>query len=623
MCGLAGVIVTVNTQTPATELARSMASQIAYRGPDDDGVWTDGTGRVALAHRRLSIHDLSPGGHQPMASPDGRYVGVFNGSIHNFRDVRVTLEQSGVRFRSTSDTEVLLAAVQHWGLVRGLQHLSGMFAFGIWDNRDRKLYLARDRAGQKPLYYGMVGQKFAFGSELKAFLNLPGFERRIDPRAVRLYVELTHIPSPYSIYQGLNKLPPGHFAEVSARDTGEIDIKVQAYWRRGAFKPNAVLDYGTARRQAEALLIQSVNERLAADVPLGAFLSGGFDSTAVVALMQAHANSRVRTFTIASADPAYNEGEHARAVAKHLGTEHTEFKVEAKDAVGVVGDLPAIYDEPFADASQVPTVLISRLARQHVTVALTGDGGDEVFGGYNRHLYGPILWRLAKFMPHGVARLVERMPRVGRVTDQIQKVARALPAASATDFYRALVRCWDVAPLVRPDALPSLWYQSPEHGFGESDVAALMMHLDFVDYLGDGVLTKVDRATMSVALEARTPFLDDRLVEFMARLPTAYKVSGGVSKRLLRDLVYARVPRKLVDRPKSGFEVPVDAWLRGPLKDWAADLLDAKTLREGGLFDAETVGRAWDEHQRGTNRDQQLWCVLMFQAWLRHYRAHV
>lgn len=639
MCGIAGIITRAASTTPACELARNMAHALAHRGPDDRGLWTDESRHVALAHRRLAIFGLSAAGNQPMASSCGRYICVFNGAIYNHRELRRQLEADGLTFRTTTDTEVLVGAVQRWGFVDTLHRIVGMFAIAVWDRAEARLYLARDRAGQKPLYYGRVGQDFAFASELKAFLCLPGFKPTIDSTAARLYAEYGYVPAPHCIYRGLRKLLPGHYATLQMDSTG--DVMLQSYWRRSDFRPTeAAAPYEEVRRNVELLLGDAVAQRMAADVPVGAFLSGGFDSTATVALMQEFSTAPVRTFTIGSTDPAFDETQPASAIVTHLGSEHTAIPLGLDMVLNLVPDLAQIYDEPFADSSQIPTVLLARASRPYITVALTGDGGDEVFGGYNRHRFAPKVWKALRLLPLPVRRGISALSQglspeswealgqlvgargIPQIANKMQKLARLLPARCPRDLYGQLLRCWTSEPLAaNPMPRETPWYDAADP---VPDVADMMMRFDFAGYLPDDVLVKVDRGTMSVGQEARAPFLDPSVVAYVAGLPTAYKIDGDVTKRILRDIVAARVPAALIDRPKTGFDVPLATWLRGPLRDWAESLLDDRGLEESQVFDAGAVKRAWRQHQSGTaNRQEELWCVLMFQQWVQRYRPSV
>lgn len=646
MCGLAGLISEEMTPSVIARVARAMSDRVAHRGPDDAGLWTSADGRVALAHRRLSIYDLSDRGRQPMSSPSGRYTAIFNGAIYNHLALRRRLESEGQTFAGRSDTEVLVALFDRWGIPGCFDHLQGMFSIVAWDNQDRRLIMVRDRAGKRPLYYGRIGKTFAFASELKPFLDVPGFARKINPVAATLYLRRGYVPSPHCIFDGLAKLVPGHYAEVKLEPNGSYNVVQQAYWRRSDVQPLPDISYDAAKREAEARLIDAVGLRHVADVPVGALLSGGYDSTAVVALLQQNSSHPVRTFTVGSSDAAFDESQHARNVARHLGTDHTELMLEPATALDIVNQLPEIYDEPFADESEIPTVLVARMARTHVKVAVSGDGGDEIFGGYSRHRHGPRLWRAMRPWPRGlrsaIAAAIEHLPPAlwnaiatglsqwrGRtitphLSDGIVKAARALPATSVVDLYDRLLSAWRTPTLrIPPPSTPNPWYDASPACHAD-DPAALLMYLDYVDYLPDDICVKIDRATMAVGLEGRAPFLDHRLVEFMASLPTSFKIDGTVTKRMLRDIVHDRVPREMMERPKAGFDVPIAAWLRGPLRNWANDLLSVDALAAGGLLDPVPVQQAWSDHlSRRRNRQQELWCVLMLQAWTRRYNATI
>ena len=577
-----------------------------------------------------------------MRSASGRYVIAFNGEIYNFRDVRAQLEGLGVGFRTQSDTEVLLAAVEQWGVQAALPRLAGMFAFAIWDGRDRCLTLVRDRAGEKPLYWGLLEGSLFFASELKAFGAIPGFSREIDRYALGLFMKYAYVPAPHSIYRSVRKLPPGHLATIRRASNGEATVEISRYWSLGMRGRNPPPSYEEARRQAEELLSQSVREQMVADVPLGAFLSGGIDSTAIVALMQENSVRKVKTFSLGSSESAYDESQFAAAVAQRLGTDHTELKVSPSEALRVVPELGAIYDEPFADSSQIPTILVARLARREVTVALSGDAGDEVFGGYNRYLFAPRVWSAAGRWPaslrrgvgaaigrpspglwDGAADLLSRAlgrspPRL--FGEKMAKIARAIPAATPYELYDRLASCWVDSPVL-PGAAANAerWFEvPPELTSGDDRFVDLMMYLDFVTYLPDDILVKVDRACMSASLEGRVPILDHRLVDFMSGLPSSYKLGPTGSKSILRDIVYSRVPRAMLERPKTGFGVPIDTWIRGPLRDWAESLLDEHELSAGGFFDSGKVRAAWQQHLSGARlRHHEIWAVLMFQAWRR------
>lgn len=651
MCGLTGYwCITGHSTESAEAIVGVMARQITHRGPDDQGVWTDANAGIALAHRRLSILDLSPQGHQPMVSPCGRYVIAFNGEVYNFAALREELEKTGLApaWRGHSDTEVMLAAIAAWGLEAALKKFVGMFTFALWDRETHTLSLARDRLGEKPLYYGWQGETLLFGSELKALKAHPAFRAEIDRDALTLLLRHNAIPAPYSIYQGIHKLPPGTYWQCTlscgpflAREQGAL----KKYWsaqsvaeagQRNLFRGNDA----NAIRELERLLSQAVGGQMVADVPLGAFLSGGIDSTTIVALMQAQSRRPVKTFTIGFHEAGYNEAEHARTVARHLGTEHTELYVTSQDAMDVIPNLSAIYDEPFADSSQIPTCLVSRLARQHVTVSLSGDGGDELFGGYNRYFWARDVWRKLGWMPrplraalagvltalppaawntafHQVERWLPARLRYATPGDKLHKAAEILAVRSPEEIYLGLVSHWKTpAQLVPGSHEPLTLLTEPGKQADLPDFEHRMMYLDTVTYLPDDILTKVDRAAMSVSLETRVPLLDHRVVEFAWRLPLNMKIRHGQGKWLLRQVLDRHVPQALMDRPKMGFGVPIDHWLRGPLKSWAAALIEPARLTREAIFDPVPIQQKWLEHQAGArNWSYYLWDVLMFQQW--------
>jgi asparagine synthase (glutamine-hydrolysing) len=622
-----------------------MARRIQHRGPDDAGVWLNEEGDLALAHQRLAIIDLTPAGHQPMISPCGRFTLVYNGEIYNHQDLRAELEDEGGHFDwcGHSDTETLLAALRHWGVEGALQRLNGMFAFALWDNAKRNLFLARDRMGEKPLYYGCSGGSFLFGSELKSLVAHPHWQGDIDRNALTLYMRHNYVPAPWSIYQGISKLPPAHFVVV--RDSGQEVSEPQRYWDLGQIaESGAAGAKGTPEElvdELDGLLRDAVFRRMAADVPLGAFLSGGFDSTVVAALMQAQSAQPVKTFTIGFHEKDYNEAEHAMAVARHLGTDHTEFYVSPEEAVAVIPRLPAIWDEPFSDSSQIPTLLVSELARKHVTVSLSGDGGDELFFGYKRYTQGYQLWRTLRLFPlplrqvlgrlmqavpgAQLERLVRLLPKrlqVPHLADRLPKLAEVIKENSGESYYQRLVSHWkDPAAVVRGGVEPDTLFDTPERLPKLPGLRERMMYLDSLTYLPDDILTKVDRASMAVSLEARVPLLDHRVVEFAWRVPTSLKYRDGKGKWLLREVLYRYVPRELMERPKMGFGVPIEHWLRGSLREWGEELLGEKRLQEEGLFDPAPIRKMWHEHVTGKRRwHYYLWDVLMFQAWLEHWK---
>jgi asparagine synthase (glutamine-hydrolysing) len=646
MCGIAGFWAGEGVRDPAP-LARGMADALAHRGPDAGGDWGDASAGVGLGHRRLSILDLSPLGRQPMESASGRYVMVFNGEVYNFAELRRELEQGGARFRGESDTEVMLAAFEAWGLVSAVGRFVGMFAFALWDRHERALHLVRDRVGIKPLFYGWAGTTLVFGSELKALHAFPGFAPRLDPGATAAMLRYGYVPAPATVYRGVFKLLPGSILSLPAPGA---PVQPRAYWsaREAVERGRSVPFSGSPEDAVEALdglLRQAVGLRMIADVPLGAFLSGGIDSSTVVAMMQAQSARPVKTFSIGFHEKEYDEAGHAAAVAAHLGTDHTELYVSAAEALAVVPSLPEMFDEPFADPSQIPTYLVSRLARGQVTVSLSGDGGDELFGGYNRHLWarglGTTMGRVPGPVRRGAARALRAVPAGtwdrafelarpllgGRLRAQtpgykLHKLAQVLGEGTPEGLYRQIVSHWSDPASVVPGATESLpALAAPGAMPALAALPERMMFMDLVTYLPDDVLTKVDRASMAVSLEARVPLLDHRVVEFAWRLPLDYKMRGGEGKWPLRRVLERYVPARLFDRPKAGFSVPLDSWLRGPLRDWADDLLSPSRLADSGILDPAPVLARWREHRSGA-RDWQypLWNVLMFQAW--YVRQH-
>jgi asparagine synthase (glutamine-hydrolysing) len=634
MCGIAGFL-DLERRSGSQELdalGRAMAATLHHRGPDAEGVWSDAEAGIVLGHRRLSIVDLSAAGAQPMVSSCGRCVVSYNGEIYNAAELRPALEAKGRRFKGHSDTEVLVEAIAEWGLRESVERLIGMFAFAVWDRSTRRLSLVRDRLGIKPLYYGRQNGRFIFASELKAFEVLPDWQPKLNRDALAAYMRLAYVPSPHAIYHDIYKLEPGHIAVTDAGG----GVETSAFWSvAGAAERGKAeqLDIGDAEAcdALQSLLGDAVGRRLVADVPLGAFLSGGIDSSVVAAMMRVKSNAAVRTYSIGFREEGFDEAPHARSVAQHLGTDHTELYVRPQEAQAVIPQLPSIYDEPFADSSQVPTYLLSKLTRQHVTVALSGDGGDELFAGYTRHRFaraaskvpaplgralacglgvvGPAMWdRPFRMLP------ARRRPSLG--ADKMYKAA-LLFRGGGEDGYRSLVSAWDDPERIVAGA------SEPNGPIFDNDLAKAlpdpldrMQYLDTVTYLPDDILTKVDRASMAVALEARVPLLDHRVVEFAWRLPARLKMRYGKGKWLLRQLLYRRVPKSLVERPKSGFAIPLGTWLRGPLRPWAEELLMEERLSAGGLLNAAPIRARWQEHLEGRrNWHASLWTVLMFQAW--------
>ena len=653
MCGIAGLL---SADLIEPIMVRRMTDPIVHRGPDDEGVWIDQEAGIGLGHRRLSIIDLSPLGHQPMASSDGRYVVSYNGEIYNHAELRAELGEgaggpgdNGVQWRGHSDTETLVEAIAAWGLERTLRKCVGMFALAVWDRSEHKLHLARDRFGEKPLYYGWVGGDFVFASELKPLRTHPGFDNPIDRGALSLLASRAYIPAPLSIYQHIYKLEPGCILTVgpgvaerrpSSAPTAESSgggLTIRRYWsyrevvRRGLDHP--IGDESEALEQLETTLADAIKGQSIADVPVGTFLSGGIDSSTVVALYQKYSSNTVRTFSIGFEEAGFNEAEYAKDVARHFGTSHNERYVTVKETQDVIPLLPAMYDEPFADSSQIPTHLVSRFAREQVKVALSGDGGDELFGGYTRYFAAARIWGHLKRLPKPVRagiggglgalppsawnRLAPLLPgdRRPHFGSKVRKGLRTVATArNLEDVFNTFLDEWsgETSPVLVEDRVSGFDLDVP----GGAPDAVRMMYCDAVSYLPDDILCKVDRASMACSLETRVPFLDHRVAELAARIPIEMKISGGKGKQILRRLLYKEAPAALFERPKAGFGVPVGEWMRGPLRPWAEDLLDASRLRQEGYFDADIVRRRWQQHLRG-ERDSTpaLWAVLMFQSW--------
>jgi asparagine synthase (glutamine-hydrolysing) len=652
MCGITGQLGGNQGQGLQRAVPR-MADTLYHRGPDDGGVWVDKAAGIALGHRRLSILDLSPAGHQPMASTGGRYVIAFNGEIYNHLELRGLLRsaRNDSEWRGHSDTETLLACFEAWGIEKTLASAVGMFAIALWDRETRTRTLARDRMGEKPLYYGWQGDSFLFGSELKALKAHPAFHADIDRGALALFLRHNYVPAPYSIYEGIYKLPAGTYLQVTAKGalspgpspaSGRGEVK--AYWSLGEVAERGVANpfSGSDADALDALerhLGAAVRSQMVADVPLGALLSGGLDSTTITALMQANSSRPVRTFTIGFDEREYDEATHARAVAKHLGTDHTELRLSGDDALALVPQMPAMYDEPFADSSQLPTHLVMKLARQHVTVALSGDAGDELLGGYNRYFLAPKVWRRVGWMPLPVRRALgaglaalpseminrlagqlARRAGIAQPGDKAHKLGRRLrEMRSMDDLYVSLVSEWpNAGGMVVGGHMPPNLLDERARWPRLADPVARMMALDGLTYLPDDILVKVDRAAMAVSLETRAPFLDRDVVEFAWSLPMHMKIRNGQGKWLLRQLLDRYVPRELVERPKMGFGIPLDAWLRGPLRDWAESLLAEDRLRREGYLEPGPIRAVWKAHLTGqASYGYRLWSVLMFQAWLQ------
>jgi asparagine synthase (glutamine-hydrolysing) len=645
MCGITGLWHRTNATAPQGQAdleatVTAMAATLAVRGPDDAASWCDADAGLALGFRRLAIVDLTTAGRQPMQSASGRTVIVFNGEIYNAEDMRQELAGRQIHWRGHSDTEVLLEAIEAWGLTAALQRTNGMFALGLWDRAERTLTLARDRLGKKPLYWSDRNGLVLFGSQPRALMAHPAFDRQLDRNALCAYLRHNAMPSPHTVFAGMRQVAPGHLVRITANGQPLI----MAWWRLADVVTDARPFRGTltdASHALETVLGDAVKQRMIADVPLGAFLSGGIDSSAVVALMQKQSSRPVKTFTIGYHEPAFDESTYAADVARHLGTDHTSLMIEPADALALVPRLPDIYDEPFADASQIPTLLVSQLARTQVTVALSGDGGDELFAGYNRYLEADRFRRLVATTPKalrsglatgmaGIApaqwdRLFALLPERHRpraAGDKMHKLSDVL-AEDGDGFYRKLTSGWsDPHALIPGGVEPMTAAGDPAIAALVPDFIARMQYRDTLTYLPDDILTKVDRASMAMSLEARNPLLDHRVVSFAWSLPQAYKLQGRVGKRVLRSVLARHVPDGLINRPKMGFGIPIDRWLRGPLRDWAEDLLSEQSLRYGGVFAPAPIRQRWTEHlSERRNWQSSLWTVLMFQAWQRHWRV--
>lgn len=650
MCGINGFFST-SIKEIADIAVLNMNQAIQHRGPDASNVWHDNQSNLFLGHCRLAIQDVSNAGSQPMTSDSERYVIVFNGEIYNHLDLRKELSTQGLNpnWRGHSDTETLLACFSSWGINKTLQKLVGMFAISLWDRKQQLLTLARDRLGEKPLYWGWQGENFYFSSELKALKANTFFKTEIDRNSITLLLRHNCIPAPYSIYKGIYKLKPGHYVQIPLSNLEQAQkARPVSYWSfnnivEAGLETPFVGSSGQAVDTLEKALLTSVSDQMLSDVPLGAFLSGGIDSSTVVSLMQAQSSNPIRTFTIGFDDEGYNEAKHAKAVAKHLGTEHTELYIQASDALNVIPKLPDIYSEPFSDSSQIPTFLVSKLASQHVKVALSGDGGDELFGGYNRYLMAQNIWKKSRNIPKPARRLISNLIttvspaqwdnifniisptlphqlRIRTAGDKAHKLASVLGSENSYEYYRTLTSHWQ-----RPDHIVIGAYEPPtlastyEAWPNTDSFEHAMMAIDAQTYMTDDILVKVDRAAMSNSLETRVPFLDHRIVELAWKMPLKYKIRNGEGKWLLKQVLFRHLPQKLIERPKMGFGIPIHDWLRGSLKDWAEDLLDENTLRAQGYFHPEPIRKMWTEHLSGKyNHQHHLWDILMFQAWLQN-----
>ena len=653
MCGISGFLDTSRRcgEQELRDTVLRMVNRLHHRGPDDVGAWADAGSGIALGHRRLSIVDLSPEGHQPMRSACGRYVISFNGEVYNFQELRRELEGLGYTFRGHSDTEVMLSCISQWGILSAVKRFRGMFAFALWDRQERELHLVRDRMGEKPLYYGWVGKVLMFGSELKALRAYPGARMEVDRDSLALFLQRNCVPAPYSIYKGVRKVMPGTIATISNKSTG-CSPKVTTYWsvqaaaERGMAEPFEGSDTDAVACLDE-LLKDAVKHQMIADVPLGAFLSGGIDSSTIVALMQTQSERPVRTFTVGFHEAEFNEATHAKAVAQHLGTAHTELYVTPEQTLAVIPKLPALYDEPFSDSSQVPTFLISELARRDVTVVLSGDGGDELFGGYERYFLGLDIWNkiekipamIRKPMASGIRMLSsESWNSLFRIMtplvpagfqfsnpgEKLHKLAKMLPGGTGEEMYALMCWHWNngSSPVIGASGPESPGTNSFPWNNQQMHLQESMMCADMISYLPDDILVKVDRAGMGVSLESRIPLLDHRVVEFALQVPLSMKIHKRRGKWPLRQVLSKYVPSTLIDRPKMGFGVPIDAWLRGPLREWGEGLLDEKRLLDEGFLRPDPIRKKWNEHIAGTaNYQYDLWDVLMFQAWLEHQKA--
>ena len=642
MCGIAGF---VNRECgykkqDLISICRAMSDSLVHRGPDSSGIWVDGQLGIALGHRRLSILDLSELGNQPMVSSSGRYVIVLNGEIYNFQLIRKELESANCAFKGHSDTEVALAAIELWGIDTALSRFNGMFAFALWDRKERVLRLARDRLGEKPLYYGFARKDFVFASELKAIRAHPSFKPVVNRNAIALFLRHNYIPAPYTIYEGLHKLPAGNMLEIGSDFGVELPLP-KPYWNlktviEKGLSNSFIRDEQALADQLESLLRDAVKIRMYSDVPLGVFLSGGIDSSLITALMQAQSTQPVRTFTIGFHETGFNEASYASKIAAHLGTAHTQLYVTSQDALKVIPRLSDIYDEPFADSSAIPTYLLSRLTRNYVTVALSGDGGDELFGGYNRYLWCTKLWNITSRIPkrarQGIQAVLRSIPanawdgmpklNVQALADKIHKISEVLPIENQQDLYYSLISHWKKpADIVNNSSEPLTAVTNPKSSIRNINSVERMMYTDLCSYLPDDILVKVDRASMASSLEARAVYLDYRVAELAWKIPFSLKIRGSATKWVLRKILDRYVPAGLVKRPKMGFAIPLHEWLRGPLKDWAEELLDEQKLKEDNFFNPAQIRIKWREHLSGKrNWQYHIWIILMFQAWKERWQ---
>ena len=648
MCGLTGFIGGNKSYNilDSSPIINSMLSKIHHRGPDDHGTWSDSNNRVILGHKRLSIIDTSIAGHQPMHSHSKRYVIIFNGEIYNQAELKTKLnnDNKAPNWSGTSDTEILLACFDVWGVKKTISNCVGMFSIALWDREYKKLNLIVDRVGEKPLYYGWQGsgksRTFLFGSELKALKEHPAFEKDINRDSISLLMRHSYIPQPNSIWKGIHKLEPGNILTISLNNT---EPKLLKYWSANeAIKTSKLNKKHISKEEAvsqfDILLKNIISKQMLADVPVGAFLSGGVDSSTIAAHMQAQSTSKIKTFTIGFNEDKQNEAEYARKIANYLGTDHTELILSATDAKNIIPMIPTIYDEPFADSSQIPTYLVSKLARDDVKVALTGDGADEILCGYNRYQVSKKLWGKFNEIPYSLRKIggqvIQNIPssilnsihkfypggnKSNNFSDRVYKGARLLKAKNIDQFYRDFISYWDdpESLIIKSKEPTTILNGNLENIENMTDIER-MMYLDLLSYLPGDILTKVDRASMANSLETRLPFLDHRLIEFAWSLPNEYKYDKGQTKLILKEVLNKYVPKKLYDRPKQGFGIPINEWLRGSLRDWGEDLLSEQKLENQGFFDAKKIRKKWLEHQSGkSNWQHQIWNVLMFQSWLQ------
>ena len=626
MCGLSGFFSSALKfkEKNASNYAEACLASLKHRGPDDNGYWVDYNSGIMLAHTRLAIVDLSEAGHQPMASACDRFMISFNGEIYNHLELRKELEEenSAPVWKGHSDTETLLACFSAWGIERTLKATVGMFAIALWDKQEHQLTLARDRVGEKPLYWGWQNDTLLFGSELKALKVHPDFSADINRDAICLLMRHNYIPAPHTIYTGIYKLMPGHFITFPANSNNNTSVS-NPYWSM-----NTVIESGLSNPfqgsqkestdRLEAIISTSIRDQMLSDVPLGAFLSGGVDSSLIVSLMQKFSSRPVKTYAIGFEDERFNEAPYAAAVAKHLGTEHTDMYVSEKDILDLVPSLSDIYCEPFADSSQLPTIMVAKMARQHVTVALSGDAGDELFGGYTPYQFTPRYWNKVQSIPLNIRTIIAKYITNIPLPQRINKLATCMDAATQEEFYRRIISHWQAPESIVLDGKePATMFSSPTLWPQNVNFVEWMMATDAQVYMTDDILVKVDRASMYSSLETRVPLLDHRIIEFAWQLPLDYKIKNGTGKIPLRDILYRHVPRELIERPKKGFSVPLAAWLRGPLKQWAESLLDAGRLNREGYFNTSVIRARWEQHLSGKmDYSRQLWNVLMFQAWL-------